>query len=361
MPVQDSLRHDGAGVSSVDAQFARLRFVDMDLLEVPDMFKTGSEYSKYNRWQDVMPNETTLFPPLPPPPPVGSKPFYYPYLNANFVDPQSFYGIPHAFVACQAPIPKQFEDFWYVVGQYRVPLIVMLTQEVEKRAQKAHAYWPKKVGEPTLIWAAKPPTAANSGPSTNRHIAYILTMTREKRDSDDIIRRSFDMNLPVFVSARGDKVVEGDSQHVTVGELVHRVEHIQYLGWPDFGVPKDSSAFVSIVKQIQKTPLTSSHYIASATGKSESASRAQYIHDLTPSTGHDLGTGPVFTHCSAGIGRAGTLLATYICLHLQSALKRDITAETVFEVVKQLKLTRSGMVQRPEQLAFVYKCLGVKM
>lgn len=63
-------------------------------------------------------------------------------------------------------------------------------------------------------------------------------------------------------------------------------------------------------------------------------------------------------HCSAGIGRTGTFIALLsLILEIDDIKTRNGTASTnisVFKTVRQLKEQRWGMVNRPEQYAYIY-------
>ena len=79
------------------------------------------------------------------------------------------------------------------------------------------------------------------------------------------------------------------------------------------------------------------------------------------STSQDIGTapvvptlGPLVFHCSAGIGRAGTLLSIHISLE---RIKHGLEV-TVAETVHLLRQQRRGMVQNEEQYAFIYRVLS---
>lgn len=57
-------------------------------------------------------------------------------------------------------------------------------------------------------------------------------------------------------------------------------------------------------------------------------------------------------HCSAGIGRTGTLIAIDIILqHLRDNKKLD-----VFGTVYRLRRDRINMVQKESQYAYIYNC-----
>ncbi len=55
------------------------------------------------------------------------------YINANFVDG---YKQPRAFISAQGPLPKTFEDFWQMVWEQKVLVVVMTTRAVERHRTK---------------------------------------------------------------------------------------------------------------------------------------------------------------------------------------------------------------------------------
>jgi protein tyrosine phosphatase len=59
--------------------------------------------------------------------------------------------------------------------------------------------------------------------------------------------------------------------------------HIQYTGWPDFGAPTETAPIISLIKDVRK--------MIEATKKSEMIN--------------------ILVHCSAGVGRTGTLITLY--------------------------------------------------
>ncbi|KAH9582119.1 PTP type protein phosphatase [Trypanosoma melophagium] len=104
-------------------------------------------------------------------------------------------------------------------------------------------------------------------------------------------------------------------------EPPHKVLQVQYTGWPDHGVPLSNASFEILLKIIKEAPT-------------------------------DV---PVVVHCSAGIGRTGTLIGTYgVLSHLENGTLND---KTVYDVVSTMKMQRFGMVQRLEQYIVIYLTL----
>ena len=62
-------------------------------------------------------------------------------MNASKVE---FQGCSQKFLAASAPKPAAFKQFWRMVIQEKVPVIVMITKLVEKNKRKAHQYWPEE-------------------------------------------------------------------------------------------------------------------------------------------------------------------------------------------------------------------------
>lgn len=118
-------------------------------------------------------------------------------------------------------------------------------------------------------------------------------------------------------------IKEIEIEKVTSGEL-KRVYHLNYTTWPDHGVP---SSPVPILQFLQ--------------------------------LGHVYHTsGPLVVHCSAGIGRTGALITIDIALaRLESEGKCDI-----FEIVKDLRRQRQGMIQTKDQYLLCYEaCLAAML
>ena len=65
---------------------------------------------------------------------------------------------------------------------------------------------------------------------------------------------------------------------------IQRVTHLNYTGWPDHGTPSQPSHLLTFISYMR------------------------HIHQ----------SGPVITHCSAGIGRSGTLICIDVVLGLIS-------------------------------------------
>jgi len=53
------------------------------------------------------------------------------------------YHQPRAFIATQAPIPDTTVDFWRMVWEQEVRVVVMLARLVEDGQEKCDRYWPQ--------------------------------------------------------------------------------------------------------------------------------------------------------------------------------------------------------------------------
>ncbi|KAA0200218.1 Receptor-type tyrosine-protein phosphatase eta [Fasciolopsis buskii] len=212
------------------------------------------------------------------------------YINANFV-----YEIKHPttdskfvvmdpekieFIATQAPLESTFGDFWKMVLQERIFVIVMLSNLQEGGATKAHQYWPTDVLE-----------TKNYQYGSND---IAVTLVSEEESASCVVRRC---NV---VSAE-------DFSSMTVTQL-------QFTAWPDFGSPKLED-FKLLMQMYQK--------IVSAVTEKDA---------------------PILVHCSAGVGRTGTFIAGNI---LFRGLVAGDTWVDIYGIVKNLRLCRSSMVQKP--------------
>ncbi|XP_043935753.1 tyrosine-protein phosphatase non-receptor type 13 isoform X1 [Protopterus annectens] len=98
----------------------------------------------------------------------------------------------------------------------------------------------------------------------------------------------------------------------------HCVTHLNFTAWPDHGTPDSSQpeqllAFISYMRQVHQT-------------------------------------GPIIAHCSAGIGRSGTLICIDAVLEL---ISRDLDFD-ISNIVRTMRLHRHGMIQTQDQYIFCY-------
>ncbi|XP_075459755.1 tyrosine-protein phosphatase non-receptor type 11-like isoform X2 [Ascaphus truei] len=107
------------------------------------------------------------------------------------------------------------------------------------------------------------------------------------------------------------------------GEPPRHIWHYQYLSWPDHGVPNEPGGVLSFLEQINT---------------------AQQCTEQS---------GPLVVHCSAGIGRTGTIIVVDILVDIinRQGLDCDIDIPKTIQMVRQ---QRSGMVQTEAQYKFIY-------
>lgn len=95
-----------------------------------------------------------------------------------------------------------------------------------------------------------------------------------------------------------------------------------YIAWPDHGVPESTAGILTMLKKCRDARTASS--------------------------------GPMLVHCSAGVGRTGTLISIDINLDRHA----DDGSIDVFESLNTMRRGRSTMVQTEEQYIFIYKALA---
>jgi protein tyrosine phosphatase len=136
------------------------------------------------------------------------------YINANWI-PGRVPSSDKRYIGAQGPLPNTVEDFWRMVFENNVSVIVMLTQVIENERVKCEPYWPD--GEtPAIMY----------GQITVRLIASNVT--------PEVTTRTFDLT------------------HPSMNGVQRRVTHLQYTEWPDFGQPSSCAAFLTLVDNVDK-------------------------------------------------------------------------------------------------------------
>ncbi|XP_075899666.1 tyrosine-protein phosphatase non-receptor type 13 isoform X4 [Nelusetta ayraudi] len=121
-----------------------------------------------------------------------------------------------------------------------------------------------------------------------------------------------DQHLDNFVI----RLIEVKDVHTSETQLV---THLNYTGWPDHGTPSQPEQLLTFI------------------------SFMRHVHR----------SGPIITHCSAGIGRSGTLICIDTVLGL---ISKDADFD-ISDVVRNMRLQRQGMVQTEDQYIFCYQVI----
>ncbi|XP_016068550.1 PREDICTED: tyrosine-protein phosphatase non-receptor type 13 isoform X1 [Miniopterus natalensis] len=100
---------------------------------------------------------------------------------------------------------------------------------------------------------------------------------------------------------------------------VRHISHLNFTAWPDHDTPSqpdDLLTFISYMRHVHRS-------------------------------------GPIITHCSAGIGRSGTLICIDVVLGL---IGQDLEFD-ISDLVRCMRLQRHGMVQTEDQYIFCYQVI----
>jgi tyrosine-protein phosphatase 2/3 len=234
------------------------------------------------------------------------------YVNANHVKAA---WSNKRYIATQGPIPSTFNDFWNMVWQQDVRVVVMLTAEKEGGQIKAHNYWSQRhFGPLTLNVLSEHRASLEPARIHGRHhtakaqkVSTSMTPNGSKR------RNTTSTPGPshgFFTEPSKSSAPSSDQPYVTVRrftlssseepfERMREITHLQYSHWPDFGAPAHPAHLLGLVEQCDAVVRASSGTSPTADLKALGVrSTADLPTDATPR--------PVLVHCSAGCGRTGT-------------------------------------------------------
>ncbi|XP_063843054.1 tyrosine-protein phosphatase non-receptor type 4-like isoform X2 [Scylla paramamosain] len=273
-PLQESLMllAEGLEAGSLVAQFEQL-YRRKPGLTVTEARRQDNE--KKNRYRDISPYDTTRV--------ILTTTASGDYINASYVNMEvQGSGIINRYIASQGPLAGTCTDFWHMVWEQQSTLIVMLTTVVEQGRVKCHRYWPRLYE--TVDFGILQVTCNKEEETPGfafREFTLINTETQEER-------------------------------HIT---------HMQYLAWPDHGVPDDSTEFLNFVTQVRKA-------------------RVGMVE-------------PTIVHCSAGIGRTGVLIL------METAQCLIEANEPIYplDIVKAMRDQRAMMIQTASQFRFVCEAI----
>ena len=98
------------------------------------------KYKLKNRYRDILPYEHTRVKLMPRPGKEDQNTDLQAYINANFVDGPLQEG-DKKIIGSMGPLPHTCSDFWQMISEQNVTLIVTTTNLVEKGKTKLHKFW----------------------------------------------------------------------------------------------------------------------------------------------------------------------------------------------------------------------------
>uniref|UniRef100_A0A1A8DRY3 protein-tyrosine-phosphatase n=1 Tax=Nothobranchius kadleci TaxID=1051664 RepID=A0A1A8DRY3_NOTKA len=204
------------------------------------------------------------------------------YINASHIKvapPAS--GVCLRYIASQGPLPQTFTHFWQTVWEQQIHTIIMLTTLTERGRTKCHQYWPH--------------------PPEEKDYGHLRVTCHSEECNLAYVTRQFTLQNTQLDEERA-------------------VTHLQYVAWPDHGVPDDPSDFLLFISSVRE---------------------------------RRKGEEPLMVHCSAGIGRTGVLITmeTALCLLEEGGPVFPL------EIVKIQREQRAMMVQTTCQFQFVCEAI----
>uniref|UniRef100_W5MLN4 Receptor-type tyrosine-protein phosphatase C n=1 Tax=Lepisosteus oculatus TaxID=7918 RepID=W5MLN4_LEPOC len=206
------------------------------------------------------------------------------YINASFMD--GYWG-QRSLIAAQGPLPDTIADFWQMVFQKKIKIIVMLTECTEGDKDFCSKYWHD-----------------------------------EKKLYDEIEVGVVDYNVCPEYIIRSIEI-----KHTKRKES-RRIYQYHFQKWSGRDLPENPQDLIALIRSIkQKIPQKS---------------------------GKDNKSVPVVVHCNDGSTRTGTFCALWNIL--DSADTENLV--DVFQVVKNLRRERQGMLSSFEHYQFLYDAIA---
>uniref|UniRef100_A0A4W4F3P1 protein-tyrosine-phosphatase n=1 Tax=Electrophorus electricus TaxID=8005 RepID=A0A4W4F3P1_ELEEL len=234
-----------------------------------------SENQSKNRYVDILPCELNMDQ-------IQSELHFTNWLHV-FVQG---YKEPNKYIAAQGPKDETVEDFWRMVWEQKSSIIVMVTRCEEGNKNKCAQYWPSVERETEIF------------------DDFVVKIKHEENCPDYIIR-----HCALMCAQRKEKAAERD------------VTHIQFMSWPDHGVPGDPGLLLKLRRRVNSFK--------------------------------NIFSGPIVVHCSAGVGRTGTYIGI-------DAMIESLEAEgrmDIYGYVAKLRRQRCLMVQVESQYVLIHTAL----
>ncbi|GMR63156.1 hypothetical protein PMAYCL1PPCAC_33351 [Pristionchus mayeri] len=258
------------------------------------------------------------------------------YINANWI---KSYGNGKRFIASQAPLDGTVTDFWRMIWEQDIRVVVMLSNLVERGRVQSAKYWPDELSTPQPVnvggsfsvlpcgqqymadHCIRSFDVTYQGPPLTPNGA--VGSTRASPEATASITSEY-ANVPSSRGSIGAVISDGGS-----GSLIdinhaetRRIVQYHFTAWNDYKAPECPTGLLRFLMKLRSLPEFEQH--------------------------------ATIIHCSAGVGRTGTLIAIDSLIdQCQKEGKVD-----VFGFVVGMRRQRNLMVQNSEQYVFIYRALA---
>ncbi|KAI1153249.1 hypothetical protein F4825DRAFT_461224 [Nemania diffusa] len=250
------------------------------------------------------------------------------YINASHIQASRSH---KRYIAAQGPLPATFEDFWSVVWDQDVRVIVMLTAEQEGGQLKCHPYWQgREFGPLKLKLLSEKKVSLDMDKSGSNPVpASSATANLESGRRRANTTTAFEFPSAVPPQPQGEahyviirKFAMSHSAHPF--EPLREITHLHYPSWPDFGAPAQPSHLLALVELANVMQRSALPIDAKALPASISAEHSATINWFDEPES-EAKARPLLVHCSAGCGRTGTFCTVDSVIDM---LKRQRLAST---------------------------------
>ncbi|KAH6656684.1 hypothetical protein BKA67DRAFT_513742 [Truncatella angustata] len=290
---------------------------------------SGIEKGGKNRYKDILPFEHARVRLA------NKKDDNCDYINASHVQASRS---NKRYIASQGPLPTTYDDFWSVIWDQDVRVIVMLTAETEGGTLKCHPYWKgRDFGSIKL----KPLSEKKVSLDIDKHRTNSVATPRSANSSEQSRRRATITTTSDSTPTPQPSQSESETPYVIIRKFalshashpfapMREITHLHYPSWPDFGAPAQPShllALVELANVMQRSAFPLDANVIASSALSDKAAQVNWYDEPE----HQSQARPMVVHCSAGCGRTGTFC----------------TVDSVIDMLKRQRLAALGASQSP--------------
>ncbi|XP_067270427.1 tyrosine-protein phosphatase non-receptor type 18 [Pseudorasbora parva] len=231
--------HDSSGDQLISNEFSLIRQKSGSLKEDFGLTTAAGEIkenAKKNRYRDILPYDQTRVCLTP-----TTSEYESDYINASFIKGAAKNKM---YIATQGPLSSTVVDFWRMIWQHNVKVIIMACREIELGKKKCEVYWSSTIETSTF------------GPFT-------VSNFEELKPNEEVIVRTL---------------------VVKYCDESRKVSHFQYTAWPDHGIPDMPDGILGMMelarqKQGNQTDPVVIHCSAGC-GRTGVICAVDYVNDL---------------------------------------------------------------------------------